>query len=1348
MSISHLSTGLQTRGIDVCPEKGEKIRSTSYAGDLATSTRGKGKSRDTKRGDERRRATVTFTVAAVVLGGRLAFLRGVCKKTPVFEHRPGHMAAALWVAAVAVAAAVGGGGVCVQAQSDMPPMSHSHRVVLDQDGAFVMLWSPRDKAIVIEVQVAAKGYVGLGFSPNGGMKGADIVLGWVTAAGDMFLQDRYAEGNMAPRVDESQDVTVLGGYQNDTHTVLRFSRLWDTCDENDFVLSEDTVRVIWAYSNTDPASQNDVMYHAARGSKSLYLKSPQFVMPQMGPDVKTWDFLSPNVSLPGDLDTLYWCKIFKIPPMPVKSQMIGYVPVIQKGNNEHVHHVLFYECSLPDSDTHFEKWASWEGTQCYSANMPLSWKHCRSPIIVWAIGGDGEMFPDHAGFPIGEEHGGATYFMMEMHYDNPNLRQGVVDSSGVRIYYTENLREYDAGNLIIGHKVGPVHVIPPGQPTFVSTGFCDTTCTQQGLPKGGVRLFQGLLHAHLLGVSLVLRQIRDGQELPTVMKDMSYDFNYQSARVLKQEVTVLPGDTLIMECYYDSSAKRKPTFGGLGTKEEMCLAFMSYYPRVNVSICGSQPQLKDMVGALGVEDNYDGQLNNLFAAEEIDVEKETQMANEVASGTFTQDLKPIEMSHMFKTMKVTATKKFANMTVFDVLHDEATWKDPAVMDAFQKMVTSGVHQSACSMRGGVELKATGDRHMAAALWVAAVAVAAAVGGGGVCVQAQSDLPPMSHSHRVVLDQDGAFVMLWSPRDNAIVIEVQVAAKGYVGLGFSPNGGMKGADIVLGWVTAAGDMFLQDRYAEGNMAPRVDESQDVTVLGGYQNDTHTVLRFSRLWDTCDENDFVLSEDTVRVIWAYSNTDPASQNDVMYHAARGTKSLYLRSPQFVMPQMGPDVKTWDFLSPNVSLPGDLDTLYWCKIFKIPPMPVKSHMIGYVPVIQEGNNEHVHHLLLYQCSLPDSDTHFEKWTSWEGTQCYSANMPLSWKQCKSPIVVWAIGGDGEMFPDHAGFPIGEEHGVATYFMMEMHYDNPNLRQGVVDSSGVRIYYTENLREYDAGNLIIGHRVSPFLIIPPGQPTFMSAGFCDSTCTQQAFPKGGVRLFQGLLHTHLLGVSLVLRQIRDGQELPTVMKDMNYDFNYQSARVLKQEVTVLPGDTLIMECYYDSSAKRKPTFGGLGTKEEMCLAFMSYYPRVNVSICGTRPQLKDVVGALGVEDNYDGQLNKLFTVEEIDVEKETQMANEVASGTSTQDLKPLEMSHMFKTMKVTATKKFTNMTVFDVLHDEANWKDPAVMDAFQKMVTSGVHRHFCLKRGGGELKNASEKVPFPSFNALTPTPGQCMKG
>lgn len=32
------------------------------------------------------------------------------------------------------------------------------------------------------------------------------------------------------------------------------------------------------------------------------------------------------------------------------------------------------------------------------------------------------MIPDHVGAPLGQEHGGATYFMIEMHYENPEGR--------------------------------------------------------------------------------------------------------------------------------------------------------------------------------------------------------------------------------------------------------------------------------------------------------------------------------------------------------------------------------------------------------------------------------------------------------------------------------------------------------------------------------------------------------------------------------------------------------------------------------------------------------------------------------------------------------------------------------------------------------------------------------------------------------------------------------------------------------------------------------------------------------------------------------------------------------------
>ena len=46
-----------------------------------------------------------------------------------------------------------------------------------------------------------------------------------------YIQDRHALGHRLPTIDASQDYTLLGGYENDTHTVVRFSRAWDTCDD-------------------------------------------------------------------------------------------------------------------------------------------------------------------------------------------------------------------------------------------------------------------------------------------------------------------------------------------------------------------------------------------------------------------------------------------------------------------------------------------------------------------------------------------------------------------------------------------------------------------------------------------------------------------------------------------------------------------------------------------------------------------------------------------------------------------------------------------------------------------------------------------------------------------------------------------------------------------------------------------------------------------------------------------------------------------------------------------------------------------------------------------------------------
>lgn len=56
------------------------------------------------------------------------------------------------------------------------------------------------------------------------------------------------------------------------------------------------------------------------------------------------------------------------------------------------------------------------------------------------------------------------------------------------------------------------------------------------------------------------------------------------------------------------------------------------------------------------------------------------------------------------------------------------------------------------------------------------------------------------------------------------------------------------------------------------------------------------------------------------------------------------------------------------------------------------------------------------------------------------------------------------------------------------------------------------------------------------------------------------GIKVIGGLLHTHLAGTQIFLHHYRKGEELPLLLGDTNYDFNYQEIRMFKDEVIVKP--------------------------------------------------------------------------------------------------------------------------------------------------------------------------------------------
>ena len=51
-----------------------------------------------------------------------------------------------------------------------------------------------------------------------------------------------------------------------------------------------------------------------------------------------------------------------------------------------------------------------------------------------------------------------------------------VDNSGVRLYLTPTLRQYDAGVFYSGVAVHDLQIIPPFEKEFESNGFCTQEC--------------------------------------------------------------------------------------------------------------------------------------------------------------------------------------------------------------------------------------------------------------------------------------------------------------------------------------------------------------------------------------------------------------------------------------------------------------------------------------------------------------------------------------------------------------------------------------------------------------------------------------------------------------------------------------------------------------------------------------------------------------------------------------------------------------------------------------------------------------------------------------------------------
>src|ERR1700761_5309711 len=93
----------------------------------------------------------------------------------------------------------------------------------------------------------------------------------------------------------------------------------------------------------------------------------------------------------------------------------------------------------------------------------------------------------------------------------------------------------------------------------------------------------------------------------------------------------------------------------------------------------------------------------------------------------------------------------------------------------------------------------------------------------------------------------------------------------------------------------------------------------------------------------------------------------------------------------------------------------------------------------------------------------------------------------------------------------------------------------------------------------------------------------FLPFTIHNQTIPPEGIFATHAVLHLHTAGRKAVLRHIRNGVKLEPIAADNNYDYNYQQARPVLPERRILPGDTILMDCQYNTTEYDKPLFVSL---------------------------------------------------------------------------------------------------------------------------------------------------------------------
>ncbi|MFT4622394.1 MAG: hypothetical protein ACI8PZ_001050 [Myxococcota bacterium] len=241
-------------------------------------------------------------------------------------------------------------------------------------------------------------------------------------------------------------------------------------------------------------------------------------------------------------------------------------------------------------------------------------------------------------------------------------------------------------------------------------------------------------------------------------------------------------------------------------------------------------------------------------------------------------------------------------------------------------------------------------------------------------------------------------------------------------------------------------------------------------------------------------------------------------------------------------------------------------------------------------------VHHALVYALrpSQRELVAGLEAEDPEVGYTCFGAPIPLDDggldEGFPTQVGAWVPGAGPVLLADDMAVRIS----AGSFVVLQVHY-NTAIGERVPDTTT----WQATVRDTPPAELFItGPLPVEELDIPAGEP---EATFSYSVPWHGP---GTLRLRQFAGHMHLLGTRVTATVSSPDAE--TCLLDIpDWDFDWQQAYLVEDEVEVVPGSSITVSCTYDNSAANQPVIDGVqtepvdvawgdGTRDEMCLLYV----------------------------------------------------------------------------------------------------------------------------------------------------------